>query len=66
MLYVSYSGTSMATPYAVGCVALLLQAKKLSPNSLNMNTIRTYLQNYAVPRTIYGSTIIDSVVNQVI
>ena len=56
----------MATPYAVGCVALLLQAKKLSPNSLNMNTIRTYLQNYAVPRTIYGSTVIDSVVNQVI
>ncbi|KAF9320275.1 hypothetical protein BG003_006665 [Podila horticola] len=46
--YASLSGTSMATPYIVGCVALYLEGR---PNSdLSAEAIKTAFQNTAQPR----------------
>ncbi|KAJ3296415.1 hypothetical protein HDU76_006728 [Blyttiomyces sp. JEL0837] len=58
--YGVYSGTSMATPYVSGCIALLLQSNP----TLTFEQVRAILQNTAVPAKIYNSTLIDSTVNQ--
>ncbi|KAJ3333375.1 hypothetical protein HDU76_008819 [Blyttiomyces sp. JEL0837] len=58
--YNSLDGTSMATPYVSGCIALLLQANP----SLTFEQVRAILQNNAVPANIYNSTLIDSVTRQ--
>ncbi|KAG0077637.1 hypothetical protein BGZ92_001834 [Podila epicladia] len=46
--YASLSGTSMATPYIVGCVALYLEAHPHSDSSAE--AIKTAFQNTAQPR----------------
>ncbi|RKO95739.1 subtilisin-like protein, partial [Caulochytrium protostelioides] len=47
--YASYSGTSMATPYISGCLALFLAAKGDRARGLMLPDIRTLLQNAAQP-----------------
>ncbi|KAF8934940.1 hypothetical protein BGZ58_005338 [Dissophora ornata] len=46
--YASLSGTSMATPYIVGCVALYLEGRPNADRSAN--AIKTAFQNTAQPR----------------
>ncbi|KAJ3332200.1 hypothetical protein HDU76_000973 [Blyttiomyces sp. JEL0837] len=58
--YAVYSGTSMATPYVAGCIALLLQSNP----SLTFPQVRATLQNYAKPAPIFGSSLVDSVARQ--
>ncbi|KAJ3300979.1 hypothetical protein HDU76_005930 [Blyttiomyces sp. JEL0837] len=58
--YGVYSGTSMATPYVAGCIALLLQSNP----ALTFELARAYLQNYAKPAVIFGTNATDSVARQ--
>ncbi|KAI9363433.1 peptidase S8/S53 domain-containing protein, partial [Zopfochytrium polystomum] len=58
--YASYSGTSMASPYFAGTVALYLQAK----GKTSFANAQTALQNSATPTKIYGSDLVASVAQQ--
>ncbi|KAJ3107295.1 hypothetical protein HDU97_004434 [Phlyctochytrium planicorne] len=60
--YAVYSGTSMATPYTAGALALFLEARKRE--GLDFNTVRAYLQNTARPAKIFNTDLIDSVARQ--
>ncbi|KAJ3118098.1 hypothetical protein HDU96_003866 [Phlyctochytrium bullatum] len=58
--YAVYSGTSMATPYVAGAIALYLESKGKTP----FRELRTVLQNTAKPAKIFQSPLVDSVVRQ--
>ncbi|KAJ1549536.1 hypothetical protein HK405_013213 [Cladochytrium tenue] len=58
--YAVYSGTSMATPYVAGAIALYLEAKGLQ----NFTTVKTAFQNAAQPMKMYESTLIESPAHQ--
>ncbi|KAJ3332201.1 hypothetical protein HDU76_000974 [Blyttiomyces sp. JEL0837] len=58
--YATLSGTSMASPYVAGCIALLLQ----SDPTLTFEQVRAIMQNTAVPAKIYNTTFVDSIINQ--
>ncbi|KAI9345133.1 peptidase S8/S53 domain-containing protein [Zopfochytrium polystomum] len=58
--YAAYDGTSMATPYASGVAALLLQKR----GKISFDAVKTTLQNTAVPKQKFDSTLVDSVVLQ--
>ncbi|KAI8848405.1 peptidase S8/S53 domain-containing protein [Chytridium lagenaria] len=60
--YRSLSGTSMASPYAAGVAALVLQA--YGRNRPTFDQLRTALQNTANPQKKYGTDLIDSVAYQ--
>jgi subtilisin family serine protease len=49
--YLTFSGTSMASPHVAGAVALLLQARPHTP----ANGIRAILQNSAIPAPWFGN-----------
>jgi subtilisin family serine protease len=49
--YLTFSGTSMASPHVAGAVALLLQARPHTPS----NGIRAILQNSAIPAPWFGN-----------
>lgn len=54
--YGTNSGTSLASPYVAGCVALLLQKR----GKLGFDAARAYLQNTATPTNMYNSSLIYS------
>ncbi|KAJ3107294.1 hypothetical protein HDU97_004433 [Phlyctochytrium planicorne] len=60
--YRVYSGTSMASPYTAGAVALYLQAKGVENSPFE--TVRAVFQNTAKPANIFNSPLVDSVVRQ--
>ncbi|KAJ3096644.1 hypothetical protein HDU97_005706 [Phlyctochytrium planicorne] len=60
--YTILSGTSMASPYTVGVVALLLQS--YGRNRPTITELRTVLQNTATVVNRYESNLVESVVNQ--
>ncbi|RUS32366.1 peptidase S8/S53 domain-containing protein [Jimgerdemannia flammicorona] len=59
--YGTYSGTSMASPYIAGSIALLLEARgqKHDPE-----TVTEIFQNYAKPALIYGTNFTDNPIHQ--
>lgn len=59
--YGTYSGTSMATPYISGSIALLLQAKGLHNGPTYVTEI---FQNYAKPSVVYNTSYIDNPIHQ--
>jgi subtilisin family serine protease len=54
--YAVYSGTSMATPYVAGCLALLLQKR----GKIGFDASRAYLQNTATVTNIYNTSLVHS------
>ncbi|KAJ3076125.1 hypothetical protein HDU98_005544 [Podochytrium sp. JEL0797] len=54
--YIGMSGTSMATPYTAGVTALLLQQR----GKLDLSTVRAYLQNNAMPKPVYKTSLTNS------
>ncbi|KAI9363437.1 peptidase S8/S53 domain-containing protein [Zopfochytrium polystomum] len=58
--YALYSGTSMATPYFAGSVALYLEAKGKS----SYENVRTAFQNTATVTKMYGRDLVGSVALQ--
>ncbi|KAI9354508.1 peptidase S8/S53 domain-containing protein [Zopfochytrium polystomum] len=58
--YASYSGTSMASPYFAGTVALYLQAK----GKTSFDSVKTAFQTTATPTKIYQSDLVASVAQQ--
>ncbi|KAI9333771.1 peptidase S8/S53 domain-containing protein [Zopfochytrium polystomum] len=58
--YAVLSGTSMASPYVAGSVALLLEAK----GKLSFDQVKTALLNAARPSKIYQSDIVDTPARQ--
>ncbi|KAJ1566328.1 hypothetical protein HK405_010242, partial [Cladochytrium tenue] len=59
--YAVYAGTSMATPFVAGCVALLLQARG---RGIGVEAVRAFLQNNASPTMVDGGTLLQSVAYQ--
>ncbi|KAJ3209791.1 hypothetical protein HDU82_000101 [Entophlyctis luteolus] len=58
--YGTYSGTSMASPYVCGVLALLIQKK----GPLSFDAARGFIQNNAKPAVVYNSSLINSPVAQ--
>ncbi|KAJ3076949.1 hypothetical protein HDU98_010224 [Podochytrium sp. JEL0797] len=54
--YLVMSGTSMASAYAAGVTALLLQQR----GKLDLSTVRAYLQNNAMPKSVYKTSLTNS------
>jgi serine protease AprX len=48
--YVTYSGTSMATPFVAGAIALALQAQPISPQPMSPAQVRQKLESTAQDR----------------
>jgi subtilisin family serine protease len=58
--YAVYSGTSMASPYVAGCIALLLEAK----GKIGYDAARNALLSTSSPAVRYSSALLDTVARQ--
>ncbi|KAI9348973.1 peptidase S8/S53 domain-containing protein [Zopfochytrium polystomum] len=58
--YATYDGTSMASPYAAGIAALLLQKR----GKMSFDDVKTVLQNNAVPMKQFKTENVDTVALQ--